>query len=288
MATRWQIWAVVPALIIIGGLGFAVLYNVAIVGLSYFHSLRKRPLFNLSSVRARLSIFSRVVLVTSACLLVVGAVCYYILESTAAPDSLSAVDVNTLSESPAVGERVANAWFQSVTFRTAGFNSVDHGALKPATKLLAIFLMFIGAAPGSTGGGVKVVVFALAVLRLTSILQGRKRIELGNRVIADETVSRALTVLALGVLVIMTTTMLLVIFENNESRFLDHLFEATSAFATVGVSSITTPTLKPPSQIVIMFTMFLGRVGPLTVMIGLAGHIKDPNYDYPEERVTLG
>lgn len=288
MATRWQVWAVIPALIITGGLGFAVLYNVAIVLLSYFHSLRKRPLFHLSPVRTRLSISSRIVLVTTACLLVVGAVCYYVLESTTAPDPLTAVDVNTLSDPPAVGERVANAWFQSVTFRTAGFNSVDHGSLKPATKLLAIVLMFIGAAPGSTGGGVKVVVFAVAVLRLVSILQGRKRIELGNRVIAEETVSRALTVLALGVLVTMTTTMLLVIFENNESNFLDHLFEATSAFATVGVSSITTSTLKPPSQIVIMLTMFLGRVGPLTVMIGLAGHVREPNYDYPEERVTLG
>ncbi len=86
----------------------------------------------------------------------------------------------------------------------------------------------------------------------------------------------------------MTTTMLLVIFENNEARFLDHLFEATIAFATVGVSSVTTSTLKPPSQIVIMVTMFLGRVGPLTVMIGLAGHAKEPNYEYPVERVTLG
>jgi trk system potassium uptake protein len=290
MGTRWQIWAVMPALIIIGGLGFAVLYNVAMVFISYFRSLQKPPLFNLSRVRTHLSISSRVVLLTTAFLLVIGAVSYYLLESTTPPGAGTVSgDVDEVPQvSPAIGERIADAWFQSVTFRTAGFNTTDHESLKPATKLLAIFLMFIGAAPGSTGGGIKVMVFALAVLRLSSILQGRQRIEIGNRVISEEIVNRALTVLALGVLVTMTTTMLLVIFERNEAKFLDHMFEATSAFATVGVSSISTSTLKPPSQIVIIVTMFLGRVGPLTVLLGLAGQTRSPNYDYPVERVTLG
>ena len=106
--------------------------------------------------------------------------------------------------------------------------------------------------------------------------------------IPDDIVNRALTVLALGVLVTMATTMLLVIFEQKETKFLDHLFEATSAFATVGVSAVNTSTLTVPSQWVIMVTMFLGRVGPLTILIGLAGHAKDPNYEYPVERVALG
>ncbi len=290
MDTRWQIWGVVPALIIIGGLGFAVLYNLAIVLFSQVRSLRNRPLFNLSRVRTHLSISSRIVLVTTASLLVVGAVSYYLLESTTAPGSVSAsVEGDEQpAEVPGVGERIAHAWFQSVTFRTAGFNTVDHAKLKPATKLLAVFLMFIGAAPGSTGGGVKVMVFALALMRLSSIMQGRRRIEIENRVIAEDVVNRALIVLALGVIVTMSTTMLLVIFENNQAKFLDHLFEATSAFATVGVSSVTTWTLKPPSQIVIIVTMFLGRVGPLTMLLGLAGQSKEPNYEYPVERVTLG
>ncbi len=281
---RWQVWAVVTALIIIGGLGFAVLYNVAIVSLSYVRSLKKPPLFNLSRVRTHLSISSRLVLVTTGSLLILGAVIYYLLESTAP----AAGDVAINAEPPGALTRMAHAWFQSVTFRTAGFNSVDHAALQPATKLFAVFLMFIGAAPGSTGGGVKVMVLALALLRLSSILQGRQRIEVGNRVIPDDVVNRALTVLALGILVTITTTMLLVIFEQNESLFLDHLFEATSAFATVGVSAVNTQTLTVPSQYVIIVTMFLGRVGPLTVLIGLAGQTKQPNYDYPVERVMLG
>ncbi len=277
MDTRWQVWGVVTMLIIIGGLGFAVLYNIGIVLYSYFSSIQKTPLFNLSRTRTHLSVSSRIVIVTTIILLVVGMVVYYLLESTS--DSIT---------KPPSEDRVAHAWFQSVTFRTAGFNSVDHGQMQPATKLFAIFLMFIGAAPGSTGGGVKVMVFALACLRLSSILQGRQRIEVGNRTIADDVVNRALTVLALGVVVTMTTTMLLVIFEQKEAYFLDHLFEATSAFATVGVSAIDTSTLQYPSQYVIIATMFLGRVGPLTILIGLAGQMKTPNYTYPVERVTLG
>lgn len=289
LETHWQIWGVVCSLIIIGGLGFGVLYNVVFVWLSYFQSLRNRPLFNLSRSRTHLSVSSRIVLVTSISLLIVGAVTYFLLESTSTKTFVAAEsEEQSEEETPDLETRMANAWFQSVTFRTAGFNTVNHGDMKPATKLFSIFLMFIGAAPGSTGGGVKVMVFALAVLRMTSILQGRQRIEVGHRLIADDVVNRAFTVLALGVIVTMTTTLLLVIFEQQETKFLDHLFEATSAFATVGVSSVNTSTLTTPSQWVIIVTMFLGRVGPLTVLIGLAGRSKEVNYEYPVERVTLG
>ena len=288
MATHWQIWGVIPALVIFGGLGFSVLYNISVVFFSNFRSPQKSPLFNLSRTRTHLSISSRIVLSTTAILLVVGMVSYYILEYSTTPDPRVASAAGELSQPQGIGEKIAHAWFQSMTFRTAGFNTVDHETLKPATKLLAIFLMFIGGAPGSTAGGVKVMVLALAVLRIGGILQGRQRIEFANRVISDEVVNRALTILALGMVVTMTTTMLLVIFEHDETRFLDHLYEATSAFATVGVSSITTSTLQPPSQIVLIVTMFLGRVGPLTVLLGLAGQTKEPNYDYPAERVILG
>ncbi|MCA9070205.1 MAG: hypothetical protein KDA84_14830, partial [Planctomycetaceae bacterium] len=160
LETRWQIWGVVSSLIIIGGLGFGVLYNVVLVWLSYYRSLRNRPLFNLSRSRMHLSVSSRIVLVTTFSLLIVGTVTYYLLESTEAgkPRPAEALASQPTEDSGETdwGTRTANAWFQSVTFRTAGFNTVDHGDLKPATKLFAIFLMFIGAAPGSTGGGVKV------------------------------------------------------------------------------------------------------------------------------------
>jgi trk system potassium uptake protein TrkH len=276
---RWQVWGVICGLVIVGGIGFATLYNLWIVLVKpRFRTERAAPLFNLSPSHARLTLSTRVVLATTGLLLVGGTVAYFLLEATRVPPD------------PPVplSSRIAEAWFQSVIFRTAGFNTVDHAALAPATKLLGVMLMFIGAAPGSTGGGIKVTAFALAMLRLASILRGRQRIEVAHRLIPDPLVNRALTVVALGVLVVMATTMLLVIFEHDEAAFLDHLFEATSAFATVGVSAVGTQNLKPESQFVLIVTMFLGRVGPLTLLIGLAGSQKTTSYDYPTERVTLG
>jgi trk system potassium uptake protein TrkH len=211
---------------------------------------------------------------------------YYLLESTGP------------SASQTQAERVSEAWFQSVTFRTAGFNTVDHGQLQPATKLFAILLMFVGASPGSTGGGVKTVCFAILLLALASILRGRERVEVGGRTIPSVLVNRALTIMSLGMLAVMVTALFLTLFENKPDRFLDHLFEATSAFSTVGVSTSveiepghvvsTTQSLSQPSRMVIIAAMFLGRVGPLTLLIALAGRMKEARYDYPVERVTLG
>lgn len=289
MAGMWQIWGVVSLLIIVGGLGFATLYNIAIVIKSRITSASQTPLFNISARRARLSISAELVLVTSAILLVAGTIGYFVLETTIPQESISVTETGLATESSNAGNnRLANAWFQSVTFRTAGFNSVDHGKLAPATKLWAIFLMFVGAAPGSTGGGIKVTAIALAALRLISILQGRQRVELRHRTIPEDLLNRALTIISLGAAVIMITTILLVAFENDETQFLNHLFEATSAFCTVGVSAIGTSTLTTPSQLVLTVAMFLGRVGPLTLLIGLAGTVRSQNYDYPQERVSLG
>jgi trk system potassium uptake protein TrkH len=280
MATRWQVWGVVSTLIILGGLGFAVLHNVALVATSQFkRRLSRPPLFHLPQSRVRLTVTSKLVLTTTLLLLVVGASGYFFLEGTD-PDDPDAR--NPLSQ------RIADAWFQSVTFRTAGFNSVDHAKLEPATKLFAIVLMFIGASPGSTGGGVKTVCFAISVLAVASVLRGREQVETYGRSISTLHVNRALMIIALGMVMVMTTTLLLAIFENNAGRFLDHLFEATSAFATVGVSAGVTPELTVPSQLVIILTMFLGRVGPLTLLLALGGKASDIRYEYPFERVTLG
>lgn len=277
MATRWQVWGAMTALIITGGLGFAVLHNVAIAAGSRLGATFKRqPLFELSRDRVRLTLTTRLVLITTFGLLAGGALTIYLLESVTAP-----ADANPATQA-------CNAWFQSVTFRTAGFSTVDHGDLQPATKLLAVAMMFIGASPGSTGGGVKTVCFALSLLAVASILRGRQRVEVFGRTIPDVLVNRALTIMTLGLAAIMAATMLLVIFENQPDRFLDHLFEATSAFGTVGVSTGITPQLTDPSKLVIVVTMFVGRVGPLTLLVALAGRMRDARYDFPVERVTLG
>jgi len=282
MGDRWQVWGVMTALIVTGGIGFAVVNNIALVAGNRFKSRRrvrevvKPPLFNLPRERIRLTLNSKIVLFTTAVLLVGGTVGYYLLESTGP---------RTAGQSPV---RISDAWFQSVTFRTAGFNTVDHRQLQSATKLLAVGLMFIGASPGSTGGGVKTACFAIAALAILSILRGRRRVEIFGRTLPEDLVNRALTIISLGMMVLMTTTLLLTLFEQQPERFLDHLLEATSAFGTVGVSADVTSHLSAPSRLVIVVTMFLGRVGPLTLLIAMAGKTKEARYEFSIERVTLG
>ena len=282
MGNRWQIWGVVTGLIVTGGIGFAVVYNMALVLGNRFKSRRrvreltKPPLFNLPRERIRLTLNSKIVLFTTAVLLIVGTAGYYLLESTGP---------QTETRTPV---RLCDAWFQSVTFRTAGFNTVDHQQLQSATKLLAVGLMFIGASPGSTGGGVKTTCFAIAVLAILSILRGRQRVEILGRTLPEDLVNRALTIISLGMMTMMTATLLLTLFEQQPERFLDHLFEAASAFGTVGVSANVTAHLSEPSRLVIVATMFLGRVGPLTLLIAMAGKAKEARYEFPLERVTLG
>jgi len=271
---QWQVWGVLATLIILGGLGFEVLRNAAdVVG----EGLRRRLVRGRrSSAPPRLTVTSRLVLTTTAGLLVVGGLAFFVLEQD-----------NTLAGRP-LSERLAESWFQSVTFRTAGFNTVDFQQIRPATQLLGIALMFIGASPGSTGGGIKTVVFALLVLATAATVSGRERVEVAARTIPDSNVQRAAAVALLGLVTLLTSTFLLVLFEQREDRFLDHLFEATSALGTVGLSTLGTDQLRPASQVVLIVTMFAGRVGPLTLLVALARKQVDVKYEYPSERVMLG
>lgn len=276
--SRWQAWGVMCGLIICGGLGFATAQNLGQWIQGHWKTWRQRGMSHVSASNRliRLTQTTRLATIMTGCLLFAGAVGYWLFEGSGvhAHDSL--------------GERVAEAWFQSVTFRTAGFNTVDHAQLQASTKLFAIGLMFVGASPGSTGGGVKTVSIALLLLSVRAILRGRPQVEFQGRQIPGDQVRQAFVICAIGLLTVMTTTLLLVLLENNEAAFLNHLFEATSAFATVGVSAGVTPGLSGASQLVLVLTMFLGRVGPLTLLLGLAGNAPTANYEYPEERVTLG
>ena len=273
---RWQVWFAVTSLIITGGFGFAALHNLMMVVISKIKSFRRGSELNLPSKRVRLTLATKLVISVSMSLFVFGAVGYFLLQSTG-PDA-----------SRPVLERINEAWFQSVTFRTAGFNTVDHGEMQTATKLHSIALMFVGASPGSTGGGVKTAVIGLAVLALLSTLRGRQDVEFLGRKIPYEQVKVALTVIVLGMLAVMTTTILLLLFEPNDRDFINILFEATSAFATVGVSTGITSSLTGPSQLTLIVVMFLGRVRPLTLLLALGGRSEEARFEYPEERVILG
>ncbi|MCA8994244.1 MAG: hypothetical protein KDA88_19850 [Planctomycetaceae bacterium] len=282
---RWTVWGVLSGLIIIGGLGFAVLYNLLHVALGAIRSVSTGP-FAVPKRRVRMTLTAKIVLITSAMLLVGGTFAIYGLEraTSTSGDPIS----------------FADCWFQSVTFRTAGFNTVELGPLQPATKLFAVLMMVIGASPGSTGGGVKTVVFAIAMLGIYSVMRGRDHVEAAGRSIPFVTVNRALAILFVSVLTVMLTTLLVVMIENRPEYFIDHLFEATSAVGTVGVSSSipdannpeqfisVTKSLSSGSRVVIIIAMFLGRVGPLTLLLALAGEAPAIRYEYPQERVLLG
>ncbi|MEW4490844.1 potassium transporter TrkG [Thalassoglobus sp. JC818] len=284
MSDRWEVSGIICTLIIVGGLGFSILYNLVAVGASKLRRVRKNGINRPTQPPIRLRLDTKLVVGTTFWLLFGGTVMILLLERT------GSISDESFS--------VADAWFQSVTFRTAGFNTVDLGELQTSTKLIAVLLMIIGASPGSTGGGIKTIVFAVAVVGLLTVLRGREKVEAFGRTLSSTTVNRALVIVFVFMLTVMTATILLVIFERKPELFLDHLFEATSAVGTVGVSTTvtgeygevtsTTQSLSYPSRFVIVVAMFLGRIGPLTLLLALAGEGKSARYDYPVERVTLG
>lgn len=276
MSHHWEIWLAVPLLIITGGLGFGVVYNL----FRAVRARRKTSSIVLTAQRdpflqTRISLTSRLVIGSTLVLLLVGTFGYYLLESFGSEHDTSPV-------------HWSDAWFQSVTFRTAGFNTVDLGEAQTTTKLFSIGMMFIGASPGSTGGGVKTVCISLLLLSVVSLLRGKDRLEIGHRWIPPYQIQRAFLIVTLGMVIVMVSTFLLVLFENKPEKLIDHLFEATSAFATVGLSTGITSELTTPSRLVIVLTMFAGRVGPLTLLLALAGKQQRPAYDLPMEKVTLG
>ncbi len=272
---RWQVCVVVSGLIIAGGLGFATLGNIAGRLAGVCRRLAGRDNRSGDWTR-RMTLGTRLAVGITVALLLAGTLAVAWLEGN-----------GQLRERSLYG-RLAEAWFQSVSFRTAGFNAIDQATLHPATKFFGIVLMFIGGCPGSTAGGVKTLPLAVLLLAVWALLRGRERVEVGSRTICDEQVKRAGTVVVLGMGVVVATTFLLVVIENRPELFLDHLFEATSAFGTVGLSSVDSMKLAPLSKAVLVATMFLGRVGPLTLLVALSSRRSPPAYEYPVERVMLG
>lgn len=273
---HWQVWGVVAALVILGGIGFGVLRDLTNL---FWQNIRRgpRPVFVKSPRNpSRLTLNTCIVLGTTSILLLAGTLGIYLLEWN-----------GTIGKMP-FHEALSASWFQSVICRTAGFNTVDIAALQPSTKLFCIFLMFVGASPVSTGGGIKTVAFALGALAFLAILRGREQVELLGRTIPDALIKRAFTIVGLGVIIVMTSTMFVVILENRQELLIDYIFEATSAFATVGLSTGISAKISQPSLFVIILTMFIGRVGPLTLFIAVAGRETRARYSYPAERVTLG
>ena len=180
-------------------------------------------------------------------------------------------------------------FFQSLTTRTAGFNTIDTASLTTASQVWTIILMFIGGSPASTAGGIKTITFGVMLILVFSVIQGKDHVEIFERRIPFDIVNRAITIFVIGTMMLMSATMGLSILET-EFTFLQILFEVTSAFGTVGLSTGITPLLGDPGKLLLIATMFVGRVGTLTIAFALAS--RQNRYQnlvhYPRERIIVG
>lgn len=249
---------VITSLIIIGGLGFSVIYDL------WGNRFGKKGL----------SVHSRLVLTISFILLAAGTVVFMGLEWNNTLKGLSPL------------EKLLGSYFQSVTPRTAGLNTIDISALRPGTLFFIAALMFIGASPGSTGGGIKTTTFGLLLLASVSVSLGREDIEAYKKRIPFSQVNKALTILMLSIFWVMLVIMVLSVTEKGD--FLTLLFETVSAFGTVGLSMSFTPHLSQIGRVIIILTMFLGRLGPMTVAFALAYRMTASKRRYPEEKIIVG
>lgn len=260
---------VVATLIVFGSFGFPVLAG----GWQWLgHRVRIwRKLEN--SRHIRISVQSKIAIVMTVGLLVLGTLLFVALEWN---NSLAGMGV---------ADHIFNAIFQSATLRTAGFNSVDFTQLHTASLLFMLAMMFIGASPGGTGGGIKTTTFAVLLASVRAITKGRPRIILFDRRIAHDIVYRSIAITLATAAVVGVAVFLLLLIE--PMSFDAILFEVTSAVATVGLSVGITPQLSSAGRFIIIFVMFTGRIGPLTLAL-LIGNKKPDPVEYPSERIMVG
>ena len=264
--------ATICGLIVVGGIGFPVLYDVQ----SWIARKRGR--------RVRLSIQTKSVLLTTLVLILLGALMFAFLERQA------------LGEAQTLSHRILTPLFQSITCRTAGFNTVDIASLTDATLALMIFLMFVGASPGSCGGGVKTTTLALLVVFTISRVRRKRRVNMFKKSIPGETVTRSISLILVSISLIGLFLFLILMGEPAASHevagqprtFLAYLFETVSAFGTVGLSMGVTPELGAWGKSLITLMMIIGRVGVLTFAYIIVGTGPVNGVEYSEENLMVG
>jgi len=281
---KWQIYGVISVLIILGGLGFGVLYDIAVVTFDFIkrHCRRKGDFRDIISKQAprKISLQTKLVLSTSAILIVLGAVVLLLLENNTVASHNSQLSA---------GEKVLSAVFQSVTTRTAGFNSVEISEMTPASKQMLMVLMFIGGSPGSTAGGIKTVTLAVILMVAYATLRKRSEVDVFKRSVSVAVAGRAITVVLLFAVVFLFVSFALSITEReNGFAMSDIMFETMSALGTVGLSCGITAKLTTAGKLLIIVTMLIGRLGPLTLLAAMTFNLKPAGYSYPEEPIIVG
>jgi trk system potassium uptake protein TrkH len=277
----WAVYGVFCPLIILGGLGFGVLYDLAYLTVDrvkrFFLKLFSKQLRFSMEAPGRLQLQSKVVLSVSAILIVAGMLLIMLLEHFAGSGDCEGCG------------GIGGAFFQSVTARTAGFNTVDISGLSAASQFVLIMLMFIGGSPGSTAGGIKTVTLAVVVMAVVAALRKRRDVEMFHRSVRLTVIGRAITVTLLFVVVLVVTALTLSITEReNGFAFSDIAFEAASALGTVGLTTGITGSLTTAGKLIIIVVMLIGRLGPLTLLAALTFNMRPAKYSYPEEAVIVG
>lgn len=270
----WGVNLVIMALIVLGGLGFSVVMEIQSRYLPRRIALVKRR---------ELSWYASLVISTTIFLIVAGGIAILLGEYGGVTRELPP------------DEHLLAALFQSVTCRTAGFNTLEIGRMSDISLLVMILLMFIGGAPGSTAGGIKVTTFRTLCAFTLAQLKGRPQAVVGRFAIDRESVGNALTLLVFAAGLVISATLLLGFSESGflfqpqpRGRALEILFEVVSAFGTVGLSTGLTPSLSPFGRLVIVLLMFIGRLGPLLLISSLQGLQKRELFRRPEEKILIG
>lgn len=267
-ATNPLVNAVTMALIVSGGIGFVVWWDV--IHVFTYIGKRKRPL-------SYLTLQSKIVLVSTATLLLAGGAAFLAFEWSN-PATLGA---------HSVFDKLQMALFQSVTTRTAGFFTVPQEALTTPSALLSLVLMFIGGSPVGTAGGIKTVTFAILIAKAASAIRGRDRVSLFGRTIKDEAIGKAVAVCMTSFIIMALATLGLSLV--SDAALIDILYEAVSATATVGLTRALTPTLSAVGKLIVIATMYLGRVGPISLAVAFTVGSNTQNLiENPTEDISVG
>lgn len=272
---NYPLQLIIATTFIFGGMGFVIVVNV----LRYLRDRAERLIYRHDQRYIYrpwlLNINSRITLITTGALLLVGLIGVMIFEYN-----------NVLADHRSFFGKLVTGLFTAATPRTAGFNTIDMGELAFPTITLTIFLMWIGASPNSTGGGIKTSTFAIALLNTLSLARGQTNVEVFKRQIADISIRRAFSIMWLSLLVIgMGVT--LISYDQPELDLIKVVFECFSAYSTVGLSLNLTTELSDFSKMVVSVIMFVGRVSMLTIFIALLKNRRQRNYRYPTEEITI-
>lgn len=264
-------------LFILGGLGFGIVFNFYALIKRWLINIYQRIFFNKPFVHKAwvISFNSRIIAITTLFLLMIGMVSFFIFEY-----------YHTLGTKNSLGGKLTTAFFLSATPRSAGLSPVDLNGLAFPSFILMLFLMWVGASPGSTGGGIKTTTLAVATLNIVSLVRGKDRVEIFKRQVSADSIQRAFAVIVLSVVALGVSLLILTVTDGSLG-LKNLMFECVSAYGTVGLSLGVTAKLSSAGKIVLASIMFIGRVGALTLLVGLISNTKMKTYSYPQEKILF-